>query len=242
MKGDVGIPVRFRFTKRGKVRFISHRDVARAFDRAIRVVRLPVAFTEGFSPRPKMSFGLALPVAAESDAEYLDIAFADPIDPGVVARDLSGVLPEGMDVTGAAALDERAPALQESVSGVEFRLEIVDDEWRPVVPEVLREAVTDLMGRDVVPVVRVRKGRKREGDLRPAVLRMEVADEPPVAVVVELTTGAGSARPGEVTAELGPGWQAGRVRRTKQWIERDGARLEPLDADTHARAEKACAS
>jgi radical SAM-linked protein len=73
MRGDSGFPVRIRFSKRGKVRFISHRDVARAFERAFRIEQLPLAFTEGFSPRPKVSFGLALSVGHESDAEYLDV-------------------------------------------------------------------------------------------------------------------------------------------------------------------------
>ena len=69
MKGSDGIPVRVRFTKLGKVRFASHRDVARAFERAFRIEQLPMAFTLGFSPRPKVSFGLALGTGHESYAE-----------------------------------------------------------------------------------------------------------------------------------------------------------------------------
>ena len=102
MRGDSGFPVRIRFAKRGKVRFISHRDVARAFERAFRVEQLPLAFTEGFSPRPKVSFGLALSVGHESDAEYLDVELAEPVDVALLAGALSDALPEGMDVTGTA--------------------------------------------------------------------------------------------------------------------------------------------
>ena len=76
MKGDSGFPVRLRFTKLGKVRFVSHRDLARAFERAFRIEQLPLAFTQGFSPRPKVSFGLALGVGHESVAEYLDFELA----------------------------------------------------------------------------------------------------------------------------------------------------------------------
>ncbi len=79
MRGDAGFPVRLRFGKHGKVRFISHRDVARAFERAFRVEQLPLAFTQGFSPRPKVSFGLALSVGHESDAEYLDFELVEPV-------------------------------------------------------------------------------------------------------------------------------------------------------------------
>lgn len=238
MKGGVGHPVRLRFTKRGKVRFISHRDVARSFDRAIRIGRLPVAFTEGFSPRPKMSFGLALPVGAESDAEYLDMAFAEIVDLAVVAAALSAALPEGMEVTGATTLVERAPALQESVTSAEYAVGVVDAAWNPVALPELEDAVARFLARDTVPVVRVRKGKEREADLRPGVLGLGVRD---AQVTMALATGTSGSRPGEVTDELGPGWQAGRVHRTKQWIERDGSRREPLEADTRPHADAVCA-
>jgi radical SAM-linked protein len=65
--------VRLRFAKVGKVRWTSHRDVARMWERALRRIRLPLAYTQGFSPRPKVSFGLALSTGHESVAEYLDI-------------------------------------------------------------------------------------------------------------------------------------------------------------------------
>ena len=112
MRGDTGHPIRLRFTKQGKVRFVSHRDVARAVERAIRIEALPVAFTQGFSPRPKVSFGLALAVGHESRAEYLDLELRDPIDPAELPAALSAALPDGLDVTGATALAPRAPALQ----------------------------------------------------------------------------------------------------------------------------------
>ena len=67
MKGTDGIPVRLQYTKHGKIRWISHRDVARALERAFRVAELPLAFSEGFSPQPKVSFGLALSTGHESD-------------------------------------------------------------------------------------------------------------------------------------------------------------------------------
>ena len=64
--------MRFRFTKTGKIRFTSHRDVARMWERAIRRSRLPMAFSQGFNPHPLLSFGLALPTGCESNGEYLD--------------------------------------------------------------------------------------------------------------------------------------------------------------------------
>src|SRR5205823_1044684 len=95
-----GMRVRVRFGKEGKVRWTSHRDVARMWERAFRRVGLPLAYTAGFSPRPKVSFGLALPTGAESVAEYLDIELADGVQPDVAALPgrLSPALPVGIDV------------------------------------------------------------------------------------------------------------------------------------------------
>ena len=73
--------VRFRYSKAGKVRFCSHRDLARVWERALRRARLPVAYSEGFSPRPKLSFGLALSTGYESVAEYVDVELMTSTEP-----------------------------------------------------------------------------------------------------------------------------------------------------------------
>lgn len=244
MKAGPAFPVRFRFAKRGKVRFISHRDVARAFERAVRVCRLPIAFTQGFAPRPRMSFGLALPVGAESDAEYLDVAFDQLVDLESVCEEMSGALPEGMPVTGAAALVERAPALQQAVSVLEYRLEVVDDRGEAIVTEALTQSIDEFVRRGEVPVERTRKGRRRVDDIRPAVRRLAIADvvDGRALVDLEVLTSAPGARPHEVVAALRHGWAPGRIRRTNQWIERDGARQEPLEADTRPTAVAAGAA
>jgi uncharacterized protein (DUF2344 family) len=84
------VRLRARFTKLGKVRFTSHRDVARMWERALRRAGLPVAYTEGFSPRPKLHFGLALTTGYESRAEFLDVDLATDLATDLdVATDLS---------------------------------------------------------------------------------------------------------------------------------------------------------
>src|SRR5688572_26615075 len=100
--------LRVRFEKLGKVRFTSHRDVARIWERALRKVALPVAYTAGFSPRPKLAFGLALSTGHESVAEYLDIDLAVDAavpDLGDLPARLSAGLPHGIDVTACAPLE-----------------------------------------------------------------------------------------------------------------------------------------
>jgi radical SAM-linked protein len=103
--------IRFRFSKLGRIRFTSQRDVARMWERALRRARLPLAYTEGFSPRPQLSFGLALPTGAESLAEYLDVALdADRaaeagIDAAQLPAALNPLLPEGIEIEDAVVVE-----------------------------------------------------------------------------------------------------------------------------------------
>jgi radical SAM-linked protein len=245
MRGDTGFPVRVRYAKRGKVRWISHRDVARAFERALRIEQLPLAFTLGFSPRPKVSFGLALSTGYESEAEYLDLELAEPIDLEPLPARLTAALPIGLEVDAVVALEERAPALQEVVVAVTWQIEVTDDDGEAVPVETLRELVDRANRAPVLEVTQVRKGRASVADVRPAIRRLEVLDG---TVEMELLTQPRGAKPSEVVAAIA-GFSSpaatlvvGRAVRTHQWIERDGARCEPLDADTRPCAPQVRAS
>lgn len=251
MRGDAGFPVRIAFTKQGKVRFISHRDVARAFERAFRIEALPLSFTQGFSPRPKVSFGLALSVGHESDAEYLDVELATPIPLGPLAARLTGALPEGIDVIAVEALADRAPALQEAVGAVEWEIEVLPTEGGvDASPEAITRAAEALLAATELPVTRQRKGKTTTDDIRPAIRRIRVlgAVEPAnptgpgvtgsgTLIGVELATRPTSLRPAELVAALGPHLHEGRVRRIRQWIERDGERHDPLTVDARIATE-----
>ena len=248
MRGGAANPVRLRYTKRGKVRWISHRDVARALERAFRITQLPLAFTEGFSPRPKVSFGLALSTGHESDAEYLDLVFAEEVELEPLSVSLTEALPEGMAVTGAVPLVERAPALQEAVTAVVWRVEPVRADGAPIDASQLGAHVERALELPALPTSRRRKGREVEEDVLPVIRRCELQDTNPVSVEMELITQPRSAKPGDMLAgiaratDLPGGLAEAQVLRTHQWIERDGTRLEPLAADTRPRALEARAS
>ncbi|MCZ7526994.1 MAG: TIGR03936 family radical SAM-associated protein [Acidimicrobiia bacterium] len=238
MRGDAGFPVRLRFAKRGKVRFISHRDVARAFERAFRVAQLPLAFTAGFSPRPRVSFGLALSVGHESVAEYLDVELVRSVDPGSLPAVLADALPEGIDVTGAVSLAPRAPALQEAVSVLRYELEVTDPDGGVLAPDEVAAAVEVALARPSIEITRSRKGRSVTEDIRPALRRLAVlgSTDRGVLLDLEVSTRPAGARPREAVAAIDDGLAEGSVLRTHQWIERGGARLEPLDADRRSPA------
>ena len=238
MRGDAGYAVRVKYAKQGKVRWISHRDVARAFERALRIEQLPLAFTLGFSPRPKVSFGLALSTGYESEAEYLDLELSEPVDLEPLPARLTAAMPIGLTVVDVVALADRAPALQEVVTAVTWRVEVTDDDGAPVPVELLRELVDGARSAPVLEVTQVRKGRASISDVRPAIRQLEVHDSAPPTVEMELSTQPRGAKPSEVVAAIagvrpdGPTLAIGRAVRMHQWIERDGARCEPLDADT----------
>ena len=217
--------VRLRYTKTGKVRWTSHRDLARMFERAFRRTQLPLAYSGGFAPRPKVSFGLALPTGAESEAEYLDLELADgaTVDLATLPVRLSEALPVGVDVGAAAAIDDREPSLQEAVSSCVWRVEIAGAGH-----DELCEKVAGVVAAPSLVVTRTRKGNLVTDDIRPGILALRVVEG--VEVECELATQPRAVRPGELVRAIDPGLEEAWVRRTNQWIERDGARGVPLRA------------
>jgi radical SAM-linked protein len=226
--------LRVRFQKLGKVRWTSHRDVARMWERACRRVRLPLAYTAGFSPRPKMHFGLALPTGAESVAEYLDLDVAADVDVDGLSALLSAALPMGLEVTALAAVDQRAPSLQEDVESCTWRMGLAPYTDLPTV-------VDRALASSSVLVERERKGRLSVDDVRPAILALSAATMPDGESELEalLATRPRALRPQELLQALDPALEPPRVCRTHQWIERDGLREEPLTVAPHATGVRA---
>lgn len=232
--------VRLRFTKQGKVRFVGHRDVARILERSLRRAALPLAMTEGFSPRPKVHFGLALSTGYESLGEYLDVDLrpddAGDVQLSALPAQLSALLPTGLDVTGAIEVDRREMSLQQAVNSCTWHLDIATVE-----SDDLASRAAALLARDTVVVTRERKGQKVQDDIRPAVVRLEVVDS---RLVAELSTQPRGVRPAELLGAFVPPiadpiTEGGRVCRTHQWITTaDGAPREPLPATSATHAEE----
>src|SRR4051794_11551411 len=141
------------------------------WERACRRVRLPLAYTSGFSPRPKVSFGLALPTGAESWAEYLDMDIAEgsTVDVDGLPELVSPALPVGVDVTAAAVIDTRAPSLQEDVESCTWRLRL---QPRPAGVDA-SSLVARALASSSLLVERERKGQTSVDDVRPAILALE---------------------------------------------------------------------
>jgi len=218
--------LRLRFTKAGKIRFTSHRDVARMWERALRRSRLPLAYSQGFVPHPLVSFGLALPTGCESLGEYLDLRL-ERAGPGETPLErlpeaLSALLPEGIDVEAAALIGDAEGSLQQEVGSCDWELEVLG-----VPGEELAERVDTMLASPTLTIRRERKGRPSEDDIRPAILALSTTS-PLGHLRAVLATHPRGVRPGDLVMALGADAVPGRAWRTHQWIERDGARFEPL--------------
>lgn len=163
--------VRLRFAKRGRLRFASHRDVARAFERAVRRAGVPVSHSHGFSPHPRLSWVSAAPTGAASEAEYLEIGLTRLMEPAQVAAALDAALPDGVDVLDAVAIPLGSPALADRIDATRWRLELPG-----VSTEELRAAVAALMATESLVVERVMKNGRKPVDVRAAVRVAEVTD------------------------------------------------------------------
>jgi radical SAM-linked protein len=223
--------IRIRYAKLGKIRWTSHRDTCRMWERAFRRLALPVMHSEGFSPRPRLHFGLALSTGHESVGEYLDVDLARPTDLGRLPAELTAALPVGIDVQAAVALDAPTVSLQADVTACRWLIEVTGVD----APSVAAAADAALAS-DTIMTSRTRKGVESVDDIRPAILALTLVGERPdggALLAAELATQPRGLRPAELLAAVLPpavlpGAEEARVVRTHQWIERDGARREPI--------------
>jgi radical SAM-linked protein len=213
------------------------------WERALRRAGLHVVYTEGFSPRPKMHFGLALSTGHESLAEYMDIDLVDDVQIDGLPILLTAVLPVGLEVEAAMLIDRSAPSLQADVTSCSWRFGLRDTTTQEV-----EQSIDRLLRADTVMLIRSRKGIEACDDVRPAIQTLHVREEDgQVVLLADIATEGRGLRPAELVQVLFPDVddvddRIGSVLRTHQWIYADGARMEPLpSAATAAAHAEVCA-
>jgi radical SAM-linked protein len=195
--------LRIRYAKRGRLRFTSHRDFSRAFERAVFRARIPMAYSSGFNPHPRISYAGASPTGAASEAEYLEIALAEQVDPVAIRAALDESMPDGLDVldvviSAGGALAERleASVWEITVTGVDAQRAATAVEQLLATDEVLVERMTKKGLRTFDARAAIVALDAREGDARPA----ETGSCAILQVV--LRHGTPSVRPDDVLAAL----------------------------------------
>ena len=159
-EGDLVTRIRFKYTKTGRLRFLSHLDLMTVFQRAAARAKMPLAFSQGFNPHPKISFGPALPVGMESEAEYLDMETDPLIDLLTITKSLNQALPQGIRILEARIVPRKAPSLSGSISRYVYTVEI---------PESCSSNLADRVKKFIerVSVLVERKGK--QNDIKPAI-------------------------------------------------------------------------
>jgi radical SAM-linked protein len=187
--------LRVRYAKRGRLRFTSHRDFSRAFERALVRARIPMAYSSGFNPHPRISYAGASPTGAASEAEYLEIGLAETVDPAGLARDLDEALPEGLDVLEVVEATPRS--LADRLEASRWRIDL------PLPFDAVAPAVRAFLDRSSVTVERMTKKGLRSFDSRAAVLALEVtAYDTGSRLTVVLRHMVPAVRPDDVVAGL----------------------------------------
>lgn len=219
--------LRVRYAKRGRMRFTSTRDFQRALERALRRAGVPMAYSAGFHPHPRISYANAAPTGAASESEYVELALTRTVDPADLAASLDAALPTGLDVVSVVEADPGALAdrLQASVWSMEFPGED---------PTELARAVDRLLAQEVLEVTRVMKRGPRQVDVRAALVSAGVHPDGPgsrLEVTVRHTTP--TIRPEEIWHALArvTGREPARPRSTRLAqgeLAEDGTVRDPL--------------
>ena len=169
-----------RYAKRGKMRFASHRDVARVFERGVRRAGLPIAYSAGFTPHPRISYAGGAPTGVASEAEYLSLALTCRQAATRVRERLNETLPDGIDVIDVTDAAPGAEAAQGSPGGRAPSLQFAASQWRVVLPGVepsaAERAVAGFLALSEAPVERLTDKGVRRLDARTAVVTLDVLE------------------------------------------------------------------
>jgi radical SAM-linked protein len=160
--------LRIRYAKRGRLRFTSHRDFSRAFERAVARARIPMAYSSGFNPHPRISYAGAAPTGSASEAEYLEIALAEVVDPVTVQEALTEAMPDGLDMVEVT--ESSGGALADLLQASRWAIDVA----APIA--AAEAAVETFLAADEVPVERMTKKGLRSFDARGAVVAMTATE------------------------------------------------------------------
>lgn len=230
--------LRIRYAKRGRLRFTSHRDFGRAFERAVFRARIPMAYSSGFNPHPRISYAGAAPTGAASEAEFLEIALSEVVDPAVVHAQLDESLPDGLDLIETVV--SSGGSLTDRLEASHWQIELPGTALADV-----QGAVAGLLAAEEVAVERMTKKGMRTFDVRAAVVRLSASGCPAhsaTCAILDLVLrhGTPSVRPDDVLAGLrnttGLSIPAAALqqRLAQGPLEEDGTVGDPLSPDRDA--------
>lgn len=214
-----GTRFRMKYTKKGPLRFIGHLDLVRIFNRVMRRAGIPVAYSQGFHPHPKISFGPPLPLGMSSTAEYADFSLSAQFED--IGKTLAKGMMDGMEIISVRPIFEKAESLTKIITLAEYRVQCA-------VNEKTLENIANVLQSDHILIQRTTKNGIKEVDIRPGIINMVVAgDGSGFTMILSLETGK-SVKPSEILELILCG-EPLSVTRTEQYAEVQGKRVSPLE-------------
>ena len=226
--------VRLKFARLGAVRFLSHLEMVNMFLRALRRAQVPVSYSQGFSPKPKIAFSSGLPVGIETEGDYLDVLLRESVSEGQVMDRLNGTLPEGFEILDAAEAPARMPSLMSSVVGERYRATLSLEDREAL--QAIRDRAETLRSRDAVWVEKEgKRGRVRAVNILPSVKELCVSEEAEAGLRLELLLvreEGVKAACRDVLEAIAPDleWSTWRVRKLESYVEGRSGLTDPLAA------------
>ncbi len=206
--------LRIAFSRGEEVKYISHLDLMRLWERSLRRAGIPMAYSQGFSPHPKISIAAPLPIGVTSDGELMDILLRKRVSPYFFIKVLCDQLPCGIDILGVEQAALTLPSLQSQIRQAEYRVEVETD----MRLEEVESALLSFLGREHLPWQHRRDNEVRHYDLRPLVDRLWLLrwQESLCTLGMRLRTdNTATGRPEQVTAALGFPNRPKSIHRTK---------------------------
>ena len=198
--------IRITFVKQGALRYTGHLDLHKLWERAVRRAELPLAYSRGFHPQPKMNMAAALPLGFSSRCEVMDIRLEHEISLDDLPTRLNGTLPSGLQVVGVQQVDEREPALQTQVAAAEYEVTLTDEVSR----SELERRIESVTGSKAIP----RERRGKIYDLRPLIEELSLVSDDKIFMRLAAREGA-TGRPEEVLDVLDIAFEGTRIERTR---------------------------
>lgn len=200
--------IRITFAKQGALRYTGHLDLHKLWERTARRAELPLAYSQGFHPQPKMNIAAALPLGFSSRCEVMDMRLQDDIPLDGLAEKLQNTLPTGIRVLSIERVDDGEPALQTQVASAEYEVTLKE----PMDRSELERRIGFVIASESLP----RERRGKSYDLRPLVEELSLIPSPLPLIFMRLTAQEGATgRPEEVLDVLGIPFEETRIERTK---------------------------
>ena len=203
--------IRITFAKQGALRYTGHLDLHKLWERAARRAELPLAYSQGFHPQPKIYIAAALPLGFSSRCEVMDMRLESDIPLDGLREKLQNTLPTGIQVLNVESADERVPALQTQVISAEYEVTLMGS----IDGSELKQKVDAVLGAESI----IRERRGKTYDLRPLIEELSFTTNPSPGesgkVFMRLSAREGATgRPEEVLDALGIAFEETRIERT----------------------------